>query len=128
VRDQQARHHVAIRDHSERRAFGSKTHQQDHRAIGTEPAVAHDFELCRDVAAATKAVGDIGQSILVQRPGQNRAAAERQRRGSEIRHPDRAQGEAEQSDGSTDQRADEWKHPVRAHEIFRRRALRMRHR
>ena len=64
----------------------------------------------------------------MQRAGQDCTGAERQRRRAEIRHPAPSQGEADKADRGANQRADHRKHPVRAHEIFGNRALRMRHR
>ena len=45
VRGHQARHDIAVRDRRQRGKFCGKTHQQDHGAIGAEPAVAHDLQL-----------------------------------------------------------------------------------
>ena len=128
VRRDQAVDDMRIGQRGQRGKFCDKAHQQDQRAIGAEPAVAHDLKLGRGIAAAAKTVGDVGEPVLVQRAGQDRAGAERQRRGGEVGQADRAQRKTEQADGGTDQRADHRKHPVRAHEIWRHRALRMRHR
>ena len=54
-----------------------KSDQQNDRAVGAEPAVAHDRKLCGPVAAAAEPVADIGETVLVQRAGQRRAGAER---------------------------------------------------
>ena len=128
VRGDQAWHDIAIRNRRQRGKFRGKTHQQDQRAVGAEPAVAHDLQLGLAVAAAAETVGDVGEAVLVQRAGQDRAGAERQRRRGQIRHADVRRPRQIKSHHRADQRADHRKHPVRAHEIFRHRPLRMRHR
>ncbi len=62
------------------------------------PAVAHDRQLCIAIAAAAKAVADIGKAILVQPAGQGSAGAERERRGGRFRDADREQAAIDQRD------------------------------
>jgi hypothetical protein len=86
VRGDQARDDIAVRDRRQRRQFCGKAHQQDHGAIGAEPAVAHDLQLRFEIAAAAESVGDVGKAILVQRACHDGAAAQRQCGGSQIGH------------------------------------------
>jgi nicotinate-nucleotide--dimethylbenzimidazole phosphoribosyltransferase len=111
-----------------RRNLRDKTHQQHQCTIGAEPAVAHDLKLRRHVAAAAKPVGDIGEAVLVQRSGQERASAERQRRRGEIGQADSAQAETEKAHRAAEGRPYHRKQAVRADEILRHRSRRMRHR
>ena len=128
MRRDQALHDERIWQHRERGQPCDKAHHQDQRAIGAEPAVAHDLELRRTVAAAAETVCDIGEAVLVQRAGQDRAGAERKRCRGQIRHADHAQAETKQAHRGPDRGADNRKHPVRPDEILLHRPLRMRHR
>ena len=128
MRRDQTPHDIAIRQRRERRDFGDKAHHQDQRAIGAEPAVAHDLQLRGGIAAAAETVGDVGKAILVQRAGQERARPERQRSCCEIGQAERAQSETEEAHRPADGRADQRKHPVRADEMSGYGAFRMRHR
>ncbi len=112
VRGDQALHDDGIRKRRQRGKLGDKAHHQDQRAVGAEPAVAHDLELRGRIAAAAESVRDIRQSVLVQRAGQDRARAQRKRRRGEIRHADHPHAETEQAHRAADRRADQRKHPV----------------
>ncbi len=128
VRRDQAWHETGVRNHRQRGDLGHKTHHQYQRAVGAEPAVAHDLQLCRGIATAAEPVGDIGQAVLVQRAGQDRAHAQGERRHGEVWHADRAQAETDKAHRAADRRADQRKRPLRAGKIHRHRPRRMRHR
>ncbi|MEY9342757.1 hypothetical protein ABIF32_006851 [Bradyrhizobium elkanii] len=64
----------------------------------------------------------------MQRAGEQRAAAERERGGGEIRHTDRPQQQAKQADRRPDGGPDQGKQPLRPGKPLRPRAVRMRHR
>ena len=124
----QALHHHGIPKRLQGGKLGDKTNHQDERTIGAEPAVEHDLELRRRITATTEPVGDIGQSILVQRTGQDRARAQGQRRRPEVGQPHCPHREIQQSNGAADCCAYHRKHPMRADEIRGLRAIWMRHR
>jgi hypothetical protein len=69
VRGREALHDCAVRKRSQRGNLCGKAHQQDDSTIGAEPAVAHDLQFGRGVAAPAKTVGDVGQTVLMQRAG-----------------------------------------------------------
>ena len=103
-RDQHQAKRCAPEPAVERR--GQRANAQDERerererAIGADAAVAHDLELPGARRAAAEAVGDVGEPILVQRPGHG---DERRRCKSRAKE----QGQAEQRGEPKDQRADE---------------------
>ena len=70
------------------------------RAIGADAAVAHDLELPRPRRAAAETIGDVGEPVLVQRPGRDDERGCRQPRAKE-------RGQAEQRGERKDERADE---------------------
>ena len=86
VRGDQALHDNGIRKRRQRRKLGHKAHHQDQRAVGAEPAVAHDLEFRRGVAAAAESVGDIGEG----RPRAARRSGSRSRPGPVPPRRDRA--------------------------------------
>ena len=89
---------------------GERRHAQHQRqsegdgAIGAQPAVAHDLQFFLARRAAAKAVGDIGESILVQRPGdadQRGDGADSRRQGGK---PDSARAKQRRAAGAADYR------------------------
>ena len=74
---------------SARDAQDERERQRD-RAIGADPAVAHDVELHRPRRAAAKTVGDVGETILVQGAGRGDERGRRQAGAKEMRQADEA--------------------------------------
>ena len=105
--------------------LATKPDQQHQRAIGAKPAVAHDRKFFVAVATAAKAVSDVGQTVLVQRAGQGRAGAERQRGRGQFGNANREQTTIDQSDGEADHRAHQRERALRARHAIGHRIIRV---
>lgn len=113
-----ALHDRAVRKRSQRGNLCGKAHRQDDSAIGAEPAVAHDLQFGCGVGVPPRTVGDVGQTVLMRRAGQQRATPSASAAAARSSTPAcRNREQKHQPDSSTDHRTDDRKHPVRAHRI-----------
>ena len=93
----------AVERRGQRADAQDKRERDGDRAIGADAAVAHDLELPLARRAAAETIGDVGEPVLVQRPGRE------DERG--CREPcAKKQRQAEQRGDAKDQRADEADH------------------
>ncbi len=82
-------------------------------AKGAEPAVAHDLELARRVAAAGEPVGGVGEPVLVQAPGQCDPGEDGEERRRPIAEADQLRREIGKGRDRADPGAGERKRPSR---------------
>ncbi len=100
IRLKLARQNPAVERRGQRADAQDERERDRDRAIGADAAVAHDLELPRPRRAAPETIGDVGEPVLVQRPGRDDERGGRQSRAKEQRQP-------EQRGDAKDQRADE---------------------
>ena len=86
-------------------------------AVGADAAVAHDGELALPGRAAAKAVGDVGEPILVQRAGRGDERGDGERRADEGRQAERLGRREREDAGEADDRAGDRRGPGDAIEV-----------
>ena len=93
-------------------------------AIGADPAVTHDLELALARRAAAEAVGDVGQSVLVQGAGNGHGGRNRKRRGGQRRQMQALRNPIDAGADQPDRGADNRRGPERLRQLaFRDRLL-----
>ncbi len=81
-------------------------------AVGADPAVFHDRQAVRCIAAAAQAIGGVGKPVLMQRAGDEHGGQQRQQAGDEAR-PELCGQQQDQGSDQADELADERKIPRR---------------